>query len=192
MKLHFSQTFKGSSGVGRKEQPLRWRCWIESPLPLDKREHGKLHVFIIGTVSASSSIPGVTAVRSQRLRWQESLAVQYPLMSITSFLTPMPEWFFRMWSTLLEKSLAISSFPQAFLFIPSVVPQKIRLGWHLQDCRKAWETHAAWAASRIGIRECIWRQMSCMQKHGREVQHHNYNKGKWKLTKHCQWHDLIS
>jgi hypothetical protein len=47
--------------VGCKEQPPSLRYRIESPLPLDKSEHGKLNVALIGSISKSSSIPGVTA-----------------------------------------------------------------------------------------------------------------------------------
>lgn len=82
------------------------------------------------------------------------LALQKVSYSNCSDLMPMPEWFFIIRSILLMKSN------------PSVPIQNIRLGRCCQERRKAWDTHAARAASLNGIRECIWHQMSCMQKQG--------------------------
>jgi hypothetical protein len=74
-------------------------------------------------------------------------------------------WFLIMRSTLAVKSFSISFFPCAFLFKVNVLALTVRLGWHLQKWRKARDTHASRAASRIGIRECIRDKMSCKHKY---------------------------
>ena len=62
--------FKQSSlTVVLKAHQTSFRCWIEFPLPLDKREHKKLYFAFLGNRSrVSSSSSGVIAISSQLLR----------------------------------------------------------------------------------------------------------------------------
>lgn len=146
--------------VGWKAQEKREIDWSALPAQ-DKTEHGRLYsgLWYWGSSTEICKIPDPMVAWSHMSRWSALMTLPQWRTSSLRVLTPMPEWFWIMWSILSTSFLALSY--DVSLFKPKVFWFNVRLGKHLQERRNLWDTQAARAASNSGRRESIWNNISC-------------------------------